>query len=103
MKIILRTAYPPDYPFVFATYLRNRWFDKKNTTTLRRSTWSQLQHKRLERILESEKVLIACLDEDTDVIVGYSFKDGQTVFSYVKLPFRAPGLKIAEMLSKGTK
>ena len=101
MRIKVRPALPTDYPFIFATYIRNRWFSKDNKTTLKRSTWSAMQHRRLEAIFEAKQpVYVACLDEDDDTILGYSLKDGKGVFVYVKLAFRAPGFQLADRLLK---
>lgn len=97
MKITIREAVPSDHAFIFATYLRNRWFDKNNTTTLKRSTWSSLQHKRIEDMLAVGGVLVACLSEDEDVIVGYMLPEG---FVYVKQDWRSPGIDIGGRLMK---
>lgn len=59
-----------------------------------------LQHKRLENVLESDHVKIACLKEDPDVILGYAFKDGSKPFSYVKLAWRQSPVDIKELLLK---
>lgn len=98
MKVIIRSQQPTDHSFIYATYLRNRWFDKANTTTLKRATWSSLQHNRIENILNDQLVLIACLDEDQDTILGYAFMDGSEEFAYVKLSFRSGGFKVKERL-----
>src|ERR1700678_1249437 len=98
MKITIRKALPTDHPFIFATYLRNRWFDKGQKTTLKRSTWSSLQHRRIEQVLTLGSVYVACLAEDPDTILGYSFIDSGVPFAYVKLDWRSPGLAIAEKL-----
>lgn len=103
MRIKVRQAVPDDHAFIYATYLRNKWFDKDQKTTLKRSTWSKLQHTRLERILSDETVLIACLSDDPDLIVGYVFMDGVRPFTYVKLDWRSPGLGISEQLLKEIK
>jgi DNA polymerase elongation subunit (family B) len=107
MKIQIRPIVESDHAFIFATYLRNKWFDKGNKTTLKRSTWSKLQHKRIEDLMHSESAknnfLVACLEEDPDVILGYAFTDGQTPFVYVKLPWRSEELGIASKLLKEIK
>ena len=100
MRIIVRTLLPSDHNFIFATYLRNRYFDKANKTTLKRSTWSAMQHKRLEAIMTNDKVFVACLDEDQDTILGYSLMDGLEPYTYVKLAWRSTGLNIANTLLK---
>lgn len=100
MKILTRPIIDADHNFVYATYLRNRWFDKNNLTTLRRKTWSVLQHKRLEDIMRKKLVVIACLDEDPDVIVGYALRDQDKLYCYIKLSFRNPNFHIEEKLLK---
>lgn len=100
MKIVTRKAIPSDHPFIYATYIRNRWFDKANKTSLPRSVWSTLQHKRLEVALATQPVTVACLDEDPDVLVGYGFKDSGVLYIYVKLDFRSLGLGVRELLMK---
>lgn len=103
MKVILRPYTPSDLPFIFATYLRHCWFNKDQQTTLKRSTWSAMQHKRLEALFVSEVVLIACLNEDPDFIVGYGFIDNDRLFTYLKKSFRSEGLNITNLLLKGLK
>lgn len=102
MKIVLRQSVPSDHPFIFATYIRHNWFSPRNTTTLKRSTWSQLQHTRLEGIL-ARGVVVACLGDDPDVIVGYALDDGGKPFAYVKLAWRSPGLGIKDKLLEAVK
>lgn len=102
MKIVLRQSVPADHPFVYATYIRNRWFDKSNTTTLKRSTWSKLQHTRLEGIL-ARRIVVACLDGDPDTIVGYALDDAGMPWYYIKLAWRSQGLGVKALLEKGYK
>ena len=98
MRIVIRPATESDHNFIYATYIRNRWFDKGNVTTLKRSTWSAMQHKRLEGILTG--TLIACLDEDPDTIVGYALWDGRTPYSYIKRDWRQVNPPIKDQLIK---
>jgi hypothetical protein len=100
MKVLFRQATTDDHAFIFATYLRNRWFDKSNKTTLKRSTWSELHHKRIEKILDTKQVVVACLQEDPTTILGYSFIDGNDPLVYVKLAWRASELNLKEKLLK---
>ena len=93
--LTVRRAVPADHPFIYATYLRNRWFSKENTTTLQKSTWMRLQHARLERMLAEQPVLVACLSSDPDTILGYRFRDGSEDWTYVKLAFRPEGVQAA--------
>lgn len=103
MKVIIRPAVEADHAFIYATYIRNRYFNRDNNTTLKRSTWSALQHKRLEHILASKPVLVACLSNDPDTILGYAFMDGDNPFSYVKLAFRQIDPSVSAILLKEIK
>lgn len=100
MRIVIRPVEITDHNFVFSTYLLNRFFEKTNNTTLKRSTWCALHHRRLEALLDRGEVLIACLDEDPDTILGYGLQDHDRQFTYVKLAYRAPGLEVSERLLK---
>lgn len=100
MKLAIRNLSPNDEAFIFATYLRHCWFDKDNKTTLKRSTWSKMQHKRLEGLFRTNLVLVACLDEDPNTIVGYGFIDGSKPFTYVKLDWRTHNPSIADLIIK---
>lgn len=96
----IRDHQEDDHAFLFSTYLKNNWYDKTNSTTLKKATWMGLQHTRLEKVLENQKVKIACLSEDPDVILGYSFQDGSAPFVYVKLAWRNNQLNIKDLLLK---
>jgi len=102
VNFVVRKAVEADHAFIYATYLRNRYFDKANKTTLKRSTWSALQHKRLEGILadSSSPVLVACLSDDDDTILGYVLQDAERPYIYVKLAFRGVNPSVADMLLK---
>lgn len=98
--IQIRNHVKDDEPFLFATYLQHNWYDKTNTTTLKKATWMSLQHKRLESVLENDTVKIACLKEDPDVILGYAFQDGKKPFCYLKLAWRQGPIDIKDLLLK---
>jgi hypothetical protein len=98
--IKIRNQVAEDHNFLFATYLQNNWYDKTNTTTLKKDTWMSLQHKRLEKVLDTQDIKIACLSADPDIILGYAFQDGSKPFTYVKLAWRNNPVNIKEMLLK---
>lgn len=101
-EIHIRLSYEADHAFLFATALRNMWFSKQNDTTLKKNTWMRAQHARLERLFATQPVLIACLSNDHDVILGYRFEDGNRSFTYVKLAFRGEKLGVERALSEAT-
>jgi hypothetical protein len=99
-QLIIRPATPTDHAFIFATYLRNRWFSPDNTTTLQKNTWMKVMHKRLEKILAEQNVLIAGLAGDLDTVLGYRFKDGSQDWLYVKAAWRDPKFNIKKSLEE---
>ena len=90
MKPLVQTrlATPSDHAFIFATFLRQRWFSPTQRTTLDKRRWHELQHRRLELILERQPTYVVCLSEDEDTILGYSLMDGSEQFTYVKKSWR---------------
>ena len=99
-EIVIRNMQPGDEPFLFATYLKNNWYDKTNTSTLKPATWMALQRKRLENVLKVQPVKIACLSHDEDIILGYGFFDIDKHFIYIKQAWRDPRFAIKDMLDK---
>lgn len=96
--IQIRNAESDDHSFLFSTYLKNNWYNKTQSTTLKKNTWMSLQHNRLTKVLEIQPVKIACLTDDPETILGYAFKDGEKPFVYVKLAWRGPALNIEKHL-----
>jgi len=97
--IKVRDHVEDDIAFIYDAYMRNNWYLKENSTTLKKATWMGLQRKRLDKILETQKVQVACLSQDEDIIVGFGFKDGEEKdFVYVKLAWRNSPQKIEELL-----
>lgn len=98
--IMTRDSVASDHAFLYSTYLQNNWYDKTNTTTLKKATWMGLQHKRLEKVLDEQKVIVACLSDNTDQIVGYGFKDGEKPFVYIKPAWRSPELDLKKTITE---
>lgn len=96
--ITIRPYKEDDKAFIFATYLRNTWYSKDNTTTLEKGLWMGLQHARMEKALPTLGIRVACITDDPDTILGYSFKDQDKQFTYIKLAFRDPSYNITNLL-----
>jgi hypothetical protein len=99
-QLLIRPAAASDEAFVYATYLRNSWYSKDNTTTLPKATWMRLMHQRLERMLRETPPVVACLADDPDTILGYRLQDGDKTFTYVKLAWREPKLGVTRALEE---
>lgn len=98
--ITFRTHAETDEPFLFATYLKNNWYRQESSTMLPKKVWMWAQHKRLEKILKSQNITIACLKEDPDVILGYGFWDEKEPFVYIKMAWRSDKLDLKTKLSE---
>lgn len=98
--IKFREHLPTDEPFLFSTYLKNNWYRQESSTMLPKKVWMWAQHKRLEKILKNQIITIACLSEDPDVILGYSFWDDKEPFTYIKLAWRNEKLDLKTQLTE---
>jgi hypothetical protein len=100
-KIKIRKANQGDIPFLMATYLKNNWYDKRNSTLLPKPVWMGAQRKRIEKIFDENKINIACLGDDPDLILGYGFLDfNDKPFIYVKRHYRNQQENIEEQLKQ---
>lgn len=98
--IQIRDAEQGDHSFLFSTYLQNNWYDKTQSTTLKKGMWMALQHKRLEKVLSETDVKVACFSDDPDTIIGYAFRDPEKPFVYIKRAWRMPDLNISKLLTE---
>lgn len=97
--IIVRKANKEDVPFLFSTYLKHNWYDKRNSTMLPKMVWTLAQRKRLQKVFDEQRIKVACLSDDPEIILGYGFIDNdKKPFIYVKLAWRNSPYKIEELL-----
>lgn len=96
--LLVRKIEPDDHAFFFSTYLKNKWYAKTQSTTLKKHTWMSLQHKRLEKVLKDQDVFVASFSDDPGTIIGYAFSDCGVPFCYVKLAWRDPELNVSKIL-----
>lgn len=93
--IAVRELRKEDENFIYATYLKNNWYNKDNDTTLKKDSWMRLQHSRLEGLFNKspEVIKIVCLDMDSNTILGYKVES----FTYIRPQWRNVA-NIEEML-----
>lgn len=94
-NFLIRQYDKDDEGFVFSTYLKNNWYSKENTSTLKKETWENCQRERLKKIIADKKVKIVCMAAMPDVICGYAFPDDHACrycsdkhFAYIKPQWR---------------
>lgn len=91
LEIMIRGVQPSDHAFIYATWLRQLWFSADTTTTLHKQVFMRVNHNLIEKVLKEDRVLVASLKEDPDVILGYAaFEDRPYV--YVKKVWREAGV-----------
>jgi hypothetical protein len=94
-EIAIRPSRHSDEAFIYATWLRQLWYSHDTITTLNKDVFMRVNHNLIEKTLKEDPILVACLADDKDTIVGYcAFKDEPYV--YLKKAWR--GLGIEELL-----
>lgn len=93
----VRAAKNSDYNFVIATFLRGLYFGDSWFSLVPKTIFMANYHTVAHNLLNHPKtvVLIACLKEDPDVVLGYSIlsSDLQNVhWVYVKSAWRKQGI-----------
>lgn len=92
----IRTAVPKDIPFIYSTWLQSYFEDSSLGGSIDRSSIYYENYKLvIDHILASKtsNTLIACLNNDPDVILGYLVKESNTAhYCFVKESFRKLGV-----------
>lgn len=103
--IALRPMVDSDKNFVLATMLRGLYYGNSWFSEIEKSVFMGNYHRTLERLLakDTTQVLIACLKDDTDIILGYSVLTPTTnVAHYVHVKPSWRGIGIARSLVPDT-
>lgn len=93
----IRDAVDEDHNFILATFLRGLYYGDSWFSSIPKDIFMANYKPVITAILSSPKtsVKVACLKEDTNVILGYSIlsTDYQTVhWVFVKTPWRGNGI-----------
>jgi hypothetical protein len=93
----IRDGRSSDRAFILATFLRSLYYGDSWFSQIPKNIFMYNYHKIAEVLLNSKNVLVkvACLKEDTDVILGYSIlsKDLTIIhFCFVKSAWRKQGI-----------
>lgn len=93
--IAIRDYQPNDVNFIYVSWLKNLRYSNEWFGMIEQDVYFKNYHSVIERILKkpSISVKIACLKEDSDVILGYAVYEGNRLdYLYVKSAWRAIGL-----------
>jgi GNAT superfamily N-acetyltransferase len=91
---------PDDIGFIYSTFLKGLWHGNKQNTLLKdlrpsKSEFFDTYHRKLTEILSNpfNTILVACLSEAPEIILGYSVFSGNTLHCmYVKKAYRGCGI-----------
>jgi len=98
-NVLIRNAVETDLPFIYATWLKGLYHDKlwPAFRVVHQDTFYPNYHRVIESILSRSTVFVACLEDEPDVVLGYSVVSGNTLhWIFIKKAWR--GNKIAKQL-----
>ena len=108
MQVVLRKFNPDrDSGLIYSSYPKGVYYGSQapiNPTgdDKIKSAWFKTFHRELKNQIEGSTIIIACMSDDPDIILGYSIMTDTTLdFIYVKEMFRSQG--IARLLLKNQK
>ena len=88
-----RPAVGKDIPFIYATMLNSLRVDSVIGSSTRKSVFYNEYNPILDNILLNARVTVACLPDDSNVILGYAIHDGNLLhYVYIKEAFRLQGI-----------
>lgn len=90
--IVVRDAIEEDVAFIFATALRNIWYSAALETTLPKDKWMKLKHFELEKNLDLYPTVVAVLNSDPLIILGYAINTPEP-YVYIKKAWREAGVE----------
>lgn len=93
--VSIRPAIKDDYPFIYSSWLQSLWAGNSWFKLIRRDLYFKKYHDVVENVLRSTNsiVLIACLLDEPDIILGFSAREGDRLhYVFVKEDWRGIGL-----------
>lgn len=93
--IKLRPGLKTDEPFIYASWIKGVFYSDGKHRRAHIADFYKYYHDIISKIIESPiaKITIACLQDDDDIILGYSVSEPQTLhWVYVKPAWRGIGL-----------
>jgi len=93
----LRQATTADEGLIYATWLRSAYYGTPYFKLIEKNTFFDNYKKIVQYKLSVSNVVVSCLEEDPDVVLGYAVYSGEVLhWVYVKRAWR--GLGIAKEL-----
>lgn len=94
MSWSIRKAQPTDIPFIYSSWLKSfRHNSLLGKSSIRTSVFYENYREILDFLLAKSNILVACLSDEPEVILGYLVYEPEIVhYSFVKEPFRHLGI-----------
>lgn len=93
MKVSLRSHVESDLPFIFSTWLKGLYHGNPLYRKIEQGIFYPKYHKVLEAVLKSSTVVVACLEDEPDVVLGYAvYRDLTMHWIFVKKAWRKMGI-----------
>lgn len=93
-SVVLR-AYNPekDQAFLYSTWRNSVFYDLDDQDMTKAKAWFKFKTAKIKSELIRAKVLIACLSDDPDFILGYSVANvNHLLYVYVRADYRRQGI-----------
>lgn len=93
-KIEIRSATASDMPFIYATWLKGLYYGNVGFEDMDKATFFGTYHKLIEKWAQVDRLKVACLSDEPDVILGYAcISNSKTVrWVFVKRSWRRMGV-----------
>lgn len=103
MNCTIRELRPNDINFLYATWTRSQYYGCSYYAQVPKETFMAAFQARIQAILAEPgvQVLVACLNEDEDVILGYAVVAPQKALHYVFIKKAWRGMGLATALTGG--
>lgn len=93
LDVVVRAPEPGDVNFVLSTMLKGLFYGSKFWGEVDQSAFFNNYEPFLKTLMMKSSLRIACLEDDQDVILGWSMYSGPTLhFMFVKKSYRKLGL-----------
>ena len=93
--VSIRPAVKEDHPFIYSSWLQSLWAGNETFKLINRALYFKKYHDIVENLITKANsvVLIACLLDDPDIILGFSTSEaGRLHYVFVKENWRNIGL-----------
>ncbi len=93
IKILVREPQPEDINFILSTMLKGLYYGSRFWSLVDQDAFFSNYEPFIKQMMLSNTIKVACLEEDPDVILGYSlFKQSNLHFIFVKKSYRKLGI-----------